>query len=155
MVFLESPLVKALLAVNGLMLIVLLVANYWPLPDAPAQSEKEISAEEIAGYLGETRADPRVAIERPIFHINRRPPKPVPVKPKAAPVVRKPAFLLELVGVMGATSGNPTAFLLHTGNQQTHTVRSGQVVDGWTITEIGLDSVRLVKDSEQKTLDLK
>lgn len=149
----ESPALKSLLALNFLVCGLLLAPQFWPLPQRVTTVTAEITASDIAEFLGAATHEMDDALARPIFHTNRRPPQEAQEIVEVAPVVTKPEFTLELVGVMGAAASR-TAFLMDTSSQQTHTVKVGQVVDGWNIIEIDTNTIRLSNDLEEKVLSL-
>lgn len=152
--FANSPLFRSLMCLNLLVGLSLFGANYWPLPQPLSTEGEQVSASDIADYLGEGDALLAETLERPLFHQNRRPPREVQKVQAPAPVVRKPRFVLQLVGVMGAASSDQTAFLLNTDSQATHTAKIGQIVDGWSVVSVDARTVTLTKDGEQKTLEL-
>lgn len=149
-----SPLIRTLSAIAVFAVVVLQLARFWPLPLATMPNNQEISAADIAEYLGDDFSILEVAYERPLFHANRR--RPVEKIAVAAPVVQAPEaeFTLQLVGIMGANEATRTAFLMDSSNQQTHTVKRGQIVAGWSVISIESVSIRLSKDLEEKTLSL-
>lgn len=153
---LDSPMVKTMLAFNALVMVSLFLPAFWPLPSIELGNGPEIKAEDIADYLGDGSLPISEAMKRPLFHSNRRPAVVAVAKPVAAakPEVRVEKFTLELVGIMGATAQSRTAFLLDTETTQTHSVKTGHILNGWTIGEIGLDVVLMNKELEQKTLSL-
>ncbi|CAN0286895.1 unnamed protein product [Ectocarpus sp. 13 AM-2016] len=129
---------------------------FWPLPNAELIDDREITAADIADYLGESRTEVSEAIERPLFHKNRRAALAAAVTEVAeeAPVAPIDVFTLELVGIMGTNSALRTAFLLDAQSGQTHAVKTDQILNGWSIVEITPDSVFLMKGLEQKMLSL-
>lgn len=149
----ESPFLRLLLILNLFVVGLLFVPGFWPLPQRAASAQADITASDIAEFLGGASHEMDDALARPLFHANRRPPREVQQVVEAAPVIQKPDFTLELVGVMGAAASR-TAFLMDTSSQQTHTVKVGQIVKGWNITEIEANTVRLSNDLEEKVLSL-
>lgn len=152
----DSPLIRLIASVNTVLLLLLLVPLFWPLPSANVGAGGEITAADIADYLGESEIVVSEALERPLFHANRRQAVAEEAAPivVAAPVQQEEVFTLELVGVMGATASQRTAFLSDTASATTHTVRQGGAVAGWTIDEIGSASVTLSKAGQTKTLSM-
>ncbi len=152
---LDSPIVKTMLGFNALVLAVLFLPALWPLPAIELIKGPEIGAEDIADYLGDGNFQISEAVKRPLFHSNRR-PAVAAAKPQIAakPEVLVEKFTLELVGIMGATAQSRTAFLLDTDSTQTTSAKVGDILNGWSVVEISLDTILLNKELEQKTLSL-
>lgn len=151
----DSPLIRTLFIVFIFTCALMLAPMFWPLPQVSAIDSNDVSAADIAEYLGEGTISAKQAFERPLFHKNRRPSIEKAEVIRTEPVVVEDVFSLELVGVMGANADSRTAYLLDTNTQETHAVKRDQIVDGWSIVAVEVNSVILANDAEQKTLSLK
>ncbi|MCJ2011905.1 hypothetical protein [Methylobacterium sp. J-076] len=81
----------------------------------------------------------KAARERPLFSASRRPQKPAPaavaqvVAPVAAPPPTAPA--LRLIGIV--QDPESAAGLVRRGSGPTLVLRTGDMIDGWSVSEIG------------------
>ena len=149
----ESPLLRSLFVLNLIVIGLLFLPQLSPLPRISTANKLEVTTSDIAEFLGGDDHGISEALARPLFHANRRPPQELQAPVEVAPIIPKADFTLELVGVMGAAASR-TAFLMDSRSQQTHTVKVGQVVGGWSIIEIEANAVRMSNDVEEKVLSL-
>ena len=92
------------------------------------------------GDLTETTA-------RPLFTASRRPPPPPTAKPALAPTKPKPTRLVgyRLTGIV-RSSRQRMILLTEEKSGRVVELHEGEQVDGWRLTSIGTDHVRLSRD---------
>jgi hypothetical protein len=100
-------------------------------------------------------------VERPLFEKRRRPVElpPVKVAPRpepAAPVMQAPAADEKALTLLGVVMGDGRAVALLKRNKGGGSVRAelGDVIEGWTITQIEAQRVVLTQGSRQIALHL-
>lgn len=154
MKLLNSRLLPLLLAANAVTLLAWLSPYLVPLPSDTEAVKAYSNQQELLNGLRGVETDPTVALERPIFHQNRRPPvAEVKVAAPAAPKQRLEAPY-SLAGVVGASEASRKAYLSGTQDGQTHVVKPGDVVGGWSVETIGTNFVTLSLDGERRVLEL-
>lgn len=80
-------------------------------------------------------------VERPIFNRTRR---PIAEPEENKPVVREKALMLQLAGIV-VDGGTVAAFLKVKDTPRIVRVTEGSALEGWTVKEIGDDSVTLTR----------
>lgn len=152
----ESPIVRTLAGANIALLLLMIVPMLSPLPEASKTNVDSIGVTDIADYFGRPEVAMSAAIDRPIFHANRRPAvaRPEQAAPVAQPVQQEERLTLELVGIMGMTAEQRTAFLQDASSATTHAVKAGQILQGWTVVSIEADTVTLSKGPQERILSL-
>jgi len=138
-----------------------LLAGLWlwlvlvPLPSSPeSRSGKPETIQQSKALLFPQPAS-GTNPDRPLFH-PIPPPRPVAVRPPPmlpAPVAPAPEKKLRLVGVI-EEKGDRVAFLHVEGEQDARRIISGQVVEGWQVTVIGLRGIELTRGTARNVLHL-
>lgn len=125
-----------------------------PAPRLPELSVAPVSPE--LNPLAETLASLKAVRERPLFSPSRRPPRAAPppvvqmVMPTKVPPPSAPD--LHLIGVV--ENPESVAGLIRRGNGPTLTVRAGDPIDGWTVSEIGPEHLTLHLGEQNQTYRL-
>jgi hypothetical protein len=106
-------------------------------PESPAPNVKPVIP--ALSSLNET-------IARPLFSATRRPPAPE-TAPKPAPAKTRPARLVgyRLTGIVRSSS-HRLILLTEEKSGRVVELREGEQVDGWRLTSIGTDNIRLSRD---------
>ena len=153
-IFSHSPLLKTLLIVNAMLCIGLFLSSIWPLPEV--ESNRSVSTSDILADLWETEfvVDQSAAVDRPIFHENRRAAVAIAATPKRQSIRVAKEFDYRLVGIMGATDGQRTAYLQQVSSGETISVRESNLIADWTIQSIEADRILVSNGIDQRTLDL-
>jgi hypothetical protein len=130
----------------GALLVAALVATTW--------AERARSADLVELFGLPTLDSLKVTVDRPLFVRGRRPPAVAPEIVEAEPVVvpseDAPA---ELTGIV-VSPERTYALLTRVGNQETELVRQGQVIDDWSVEEIGSRHVILRRGASRMRLEL-
>ena len=149
---LASPLLNGLLALCMCSVLLLLVPFMVPLPGEASRALVDRSNSQKDSRVQQGSSNYTGALDRPIFHVNRR--KPMAVVVKAAPVVKKRLEArFKLVGIVG--SGNRrSAYLQHIETGDTRAVRGGESAGKWIVDEIGPDFVALRQGQERRVIKL-
>lgn len=154
MTLFSSPIIRLLVAVNVLTLMALAIPKIWPLPEADtyvAPNNNEV----LSDFLGGNGSiDQSPARSRPIFHENRRPPQ-IKTESVQAPVreVRK-EFAFNLVGIVGSSQGQRTAYIQNSETGETLSVQESNIVADWTISKVEADHILVENESDQRRIEL-
>jgi hypothetical protein len=133
-----------------------------PTPDTGEYTERRrlrATASELAAVnpLGDWPAEALAEVlDRPLFNPSRRaykpPPEPEPEPEAPEPVVEE-TLKLALIGVLLGENGR-FAMLKEDGSGKILRLKEGQSLDDWTLAEVRLRDVVLVRGEERKTLKL-
>ncbi len=125
-----------------------------PLPDSNIGLNSTRAQNDIFSGLKSLDTDTSLVLARPLFHRNRRPPaKEVKIAVPEAPEVRR-EVPYRLVGVVGSSETNRSAYLQSTDTNETIVAKVGSTVDVWIVDTIGSNFITLVHDGERKVLEL-
>ncbi|NVJ70805.1 MAG: hypothetical protein HWE08_10655 [Alphaproteobacteria bacterium] len=150
----NSPLIVSLFLVNGVSLLVGSFAFVLKLPEPDEQAVSSLE-EVLSKDLKDVReAEMQRALDRPLFHFNRR--KPQALEPKAAPkeIKAKIEAPYLLVGIMGSSETSRTAYLQHAETKETVVARMGDAIGDWQVDSIGSNFITLVFDGERRVIQL-
>lgn len=147
-----------LLLLNLALGIYLLIITGNEAPHSGAGGTAAIELEEITPVTPAATELPPVTayqeiVERPLFMADRRPYEPPP--PAASPVTQRPskAQQFSLSGVV-ITEQQNIAILQSADGKTMQRVALGEVIDGWTLTEVHEQHVVLQKDDDTRILEL-
>lgn len=150
----SSPLLVTLLTLNLVGLFALIVPFISPLPDGRSQTGTKIerSLDKDAGQR--SLNDYSSALDRPLFHTNRR--KPVKEVAVVAPTIQQRIEApYTLVGILGGGPDNSrSAYLEHKETGDTISVRQGETAGSWLVDTIGQDFVTLLLNNERRVIQL-
>ncbi len=129
----------------------------WPHPievatqqtdSAPAQSARpEIHRLELTQEYA-------LAIEQPLFTVDRHPYVPPPsTQPAASASQSAPDISAELFGVV-TVAAERLVLLRMNGGQSVRKLRSGEAIDGWTVERVDEGSVTLVNGTFERRLEI-
>lgn len=150
--FLFSPLLS-FLSITFLCGLLFLGAPYlWPLPYEVTMARGNQDYAE-KGTSSSFNASHEEALRRPVFHVNRRPPQEI-IERTVAPTPVRIEAPFELVGVLGGTGGQLTAYLQNKSTGETNSVRVGQKIEDWRVDKVGQDFVALVMGDERRVVQL-
>lgn len=125
----------------------------------------------VAIETGSLLPPPQLAhsLERPIFLQSRHswvalpsidieppPPEPLPIEqilPEPVQTEQRLTLEVSLVGVRKDSQGTK-ALVARAGIPESRWVRSGEAMDGWTVTQIDADSITFVAGNQSKILEL-
>lgn len=149
-----SPLLLTLLTGTVLSLIATLLPHVLPLPseDDPAREQARNGSTESASNV--QIAVMAQALERPIFHENRRPAQEQKAAPQAVQPVLKVEAPFILVGIMGNASRGRSAYLQNKDTDETVNVTEGAQAGNWTVDTIGENFVTLIMGDEREIIQL-
>jgi len=155
MIFIKTaPLFRTLIIVNILLLCMLGVPYFWPLP-AASNVDQNSGQESFEALIGVALAtDIKPAQERPVFHVNRRPAQIVQLPQQVVQVHTERKLNIQLMGIVQTSNGERVAYLQNTDTNETFSARAADTTVGWTIEVIQADSVILVNGSRRKMIDL-
>lgn len=135
----------------GAAAIAFAAAAAWPWLVPPVPSVRPLAAPPASGPAPSVAALSPLAsfaaiIERPLFSPSRRPPP-------GAQTAQGPSIesRYRLVGIV-ATGPKKTAFIAE--GAQRRAIAEGDMVDGWTVSEIGQDRVKLTSPAGEAVLKL-
>lgn len=149
-----SPLLLTLLAGTILSLMATLLPHVLPLPvlvDPWAEQAVAGSADSTSNVQA---AEIERALERPIFHDNRRPAQEQQAAPQAVQTVLKVEAPFILVGIMGNASRGRSAYLQNKDTDETVNVTEGAQAGNWTVDTIGENFVTLIMGDEREVIQL-
>ena len=151
---LGSRLIPTLIVGNIVAGLSLALPYALPLPSEDRANALSGGGEDLFQGLRALNTDTQVVLAKPIFHKNRRPP--VEEVQVAAPVVpeRRPEAPFRLVGIMGASEDNRTAYLESLQDQATIVAKNGDTLEGWEVVTIGANFITLTFGGERKVLEL-
>ena len=150
----------SIVAIAGLSLVTELL---WPhrleVPGAPSPTvieERESDTEATQHETSELSYG--VIAAHPLFTVDRKPyALPPPEPPKPPPVVRQrprePEITFELSAVIRTPATN-IALVSVAGNPDVHRLRPGQTLEGWRLSEVAADAIRLERNGRQLEVKL-
>jgi hypothetical protein len=148
------PLTKTLLCLNIAGLLLLLIVTLIPLPSYDHQ-ENNAKGFQLDDLFESGRSlDDTVAREQPIFHVNRLPAKTRTETQAVPKATIKREFEYELVGILGASSEQPTAYVRDKKTEETLTVQQGQTIGNGVIEAISNDQIIVIFEGREITLKL-
>lgn len=149
-----SPLIGTLLLCNVFAGLLMGTVYLLPLPGPDQSQSSAETTENQNNRQGSREIDLQTALARPLFHENRRPPQQEVAAPvvEAAPVKLKPPY--QLVGILGSTEANRTAYLQHTQSQETVAAKINEPAGDWRIVQIGTNFVTLELNGEREVIQL-
>ena len=151
---LGSRLIPTLIVINVVGAASLALPYALPLPSTENDGTRSDGAEDLFQGLRPLNTDTQLVLAKPLFHQNRRPPvEQVKVATPAAPVQR-PEAPFRLVGIMGASDDNRTAYLESLEDQATVVAKNGDTLEGWEVVTIGANFITLTFNGERKVLEL-
>lgn len=161
-------------ATAGIALVNYLIAQYPPSAEAitPAANVEQTPGQQdqLEPFAMPEGVQLTHARERPVFRPSRKPwtppaeppvamAEPMPdttpvIEPPPAPLTpQAPPLEVSLIGVQLDPKGS-RALVLRPGAPEPLWIRSGDVVDGWTVAAISAGSLSMTSGSETKTFDL-
>ncbi len=150
----SSPLVNTLVLLNGIFGCLVLISTLLPLPGYGGRFDSHSQIDEEPDIDVGFEIDAGAVLARPVFSSNRRPPAPVasvPVSSAPAPRIEVPFIL---VGIMGNSERDRTAYLQHNSTGETVSVRVGQYAGDWQVDTVGQNFVTLVFGNERRVIEL-
>lgn len=151
---LESPLIASLVVTNCLGLAIVAAAAFLPLPDTSDSRSAPTGPSAKESTLRDQGLDLSKALDRPIFHVTRRKPQQRVAAPKQEPVQEKVEAPYSLVGVLGSSEAQRTAYLQHNETQETLVVQLGSTIGSWRVDTIGTNFVTLVMGEDRQVIQL-
>lgn len=150
----SSPLLLTLIGLNFLAVLVLGIPYLLPLPTALERDQNrgafafgtEASTSQTEDYTN--------ALERPIFHTNRRRPVKAVAAPTPVAQARRIEAPFSLVGILGGANNKKTAYLENKNTGETLSVKAGERAGDWTVHSIGQDIVTLILNDERRVIQL-
>lgn len=154
MKLMNSPLLRTLICMNVFLVFGLFLAQFVPLPDIERDDRSSSLNASLSEGLKPVSIDTATILARPLFHQNRRPP--VPVAEAVAPQVIREKLVAPyaLVGVMGASENQRTAYLQHTQTNETVVAKVGDTVGVWAVDTVGTNFITLVFEDERQVIEL-
>lgn len=154
MIIFKSPLVRSAAVISILFSAVGLCGLIWPMPlvDAQARAKNELEVTDV--WADELGSSFESAKARPLFHENRRyavAQQPIQTQTK---LPNKKTFDFKLVGILGNSSTERTAYLQNETTQETVSVRVDDLVDGWTVEQISERGMSISSGEDNKFIEL-
>jgi hypothetical protein len=150
MIGLRVPAVRLNHALGAVAIVFTAIAA-WPWLVPPVPSVRPLAAPPAGAPAPSVDALPPLAsyaaiVERPLFSPSRRPPP-------GAPATQGPSIesRYRLVGIV-ATGPRKKAFVAE--GAQRREIAQGDMLDGWTVSEIGQDRVKLTSPAGEAVLRL-
>jgi len=148
-----SPLLATLLLFNLLSLLVLIIPYVSPLPTEAVQVGSGFESSSNKDIEQSSSRDYSSALDRPLFHVNRRKPveEIVAVKQVVKQRIEAP---FSLVGIVGGADNGRSAYLQHKETGETIVVQQGEAAGVWQVDTVGQDFVTLILDNERRVIQL-
>ena len=160
----SNPIERGALVLAAVAAIAAIVEFAWPRPleatdfrspdrDPTAGTAVDSSAENPAASQ-EMARDYDVIAQRPLFTVDRRPYRIPVAEPVVTPPVRRPApkpepdVSFQLTAVI-RTPSTKIALLTVDGSGESHKLRPGETLEGWTLSEVDEKSVRMQRSGRE------
>jgi hypothetical protein len=145
-----------MLALASLLAAGLTAEMLWPHPLEGARQAGSASADSARSAV--QRLEPTkeyvLAIEQPLFTVDRRPYVPPPSAQTAVSTAQRPPEINAELFAVVTVAAERLVLLRLSGGQVIRKLRSGDGVDGWTVQRVDDASVTLVNGGFERTLEI-
>jgi hypothetical protein len=141
-----SPFIKLLLMTTCFSIALAMVSIFLPLPGADIDARSNSSLFDQTQDVRSENIKMKAALARPLFHENRRPPRPAPKHVAAKPILAAPTapdLPFTLAGIVTSGDNNFKAYLQNTRTAETIVIESGDSAGEWSVKIISAQSVTL------------
>lgn len=150
----QSPLIGTLSLSTFLVFVLLLSVRIWPLPNSVDEDASTPSSEGDQRTIVRRQAELNIALARPIFHQNRRPPQAREAEQVQIAEPKRAEAPYLLVGIVGTADDNRSAYILNQETQETVAAIIGQQLGAWKVDTIGTNFVTLTLGEERRVIQL-